>query len=343
MDPGIQMHHVESGGDPLAQWNISVNAIDVLIRKLVQENAELKAKIEDQEFQNYTLTTALSTTRSSFREKESLAKSLEVKLEEIQREVTISNARSQAERNLVMTLIDGDGYIFDRELLTRGEDGGRDAAKILSNGVMKHLSKEANRPASPDLWTMIFLSKDKLEAVLSRSSTCTAEQFRLFIKGFSQAQSLFSFVEVGPSKEAADHKIKEHLSKFIGNPKIFRVILGVDHDNGYSSAISSAMTNDPDQRLVLLQAHPDIARDIAALNLPMFSIDTLFKVDKLTTQAPSPPTSVPTQVAIVAGSYAAVAGPPKSPPASVAVTIKKITYSPEKNTIGWTKGAIKRE
>ena len=101
------------------------------------------------------------------------------------------------------------------------------------------------------------------------------------------------------------------------------------------------MTNDHDQRLVLLQAHPDIARDIAVLNLPTFSVDALFKEDKLVSLPPSIPAAVSTP-AVIGGSYAAAAGPPKTPPAGVATTPKKITYSPEKNTVGWTKAATVR-
>jgi hypothetical protein len=76
---------------------------------------------------------------------------------------------------------------------------------------------------------MIFVSRERLESVLARSvslqtmiarslyltcsvslfqDTCTSEQFKLFIKGFSRAHPLFSLVEVGANKEAADYKLR---------------------------------------------------------------------------------------------------------------------------------------
>lgn len=50
----------------------------------------------------------------------------------------------------------------------------------------------------------------------------------------------------------------------------------VDHDNGYSAALSAALTSGYRDRLVLLQAHQEIAREIRALNLTTFYIDGLF-------------------------------------------------------------------
>ena len=71
------------------------NVVPAILRKLVQENSELKTKIDDYEFQKFTLTTTLSTIRVSLTEKESLAVSLETQLKSLRQTVANSNARNE--------------------------------------------------------------------------------------------------------------------------------------------------------------------------------------------------------------------------------------------------------
>ncbi|KAK2755639.1 c-x8-c-x5-c-x3-h type zinc finger protein [Colletotrichum kahawae] len=54
-----------------------------------------------------------------------------------------------------------------------------------------------------------------------------------FGHGFSRAQPLFNFVDVGPGKEAADHKIRETLRLMVRNNQCKHIFFGPCHDNGY--------------------------------------------------------------------------------------------------------------
>ena len=58
---------------------------------------------------------------------------------------------------MILGLVDGDGYIFIKELTTQGMDGGQQSAKRLSDGVQKHLSNggEADLPRRGQLWLSI--------------------------------------------------------------------------------------------------------------------------------------------------------------------------------------------
>jgi hypothetical protein len=67
-----------------------------------------------------------------------------------------------------------------------------------------------------------------------------------------------------------------------------RLLLPVDHDNGYGTALSSAVTAGHGKHLVLLKAHRAIAHEIDALQLPTTEIPGLFMDEKLVVKVASP-------------------------------------------------------
>jgi len=54
----------------------------------------------------------------------------------------------------------------------------------------------------------MFMNKGGLADALNKINMCTQTEFDAFIHGFNQAGPLFSIVDVGPGKEAADNKVK---------------------------------------------------------------------------------------------------------------------------------------
>jgi hypothetical protein len=107
--------------------------------------------------------------------------------------------------NRLVVLIDGDGAIFNLDLIAQGQEGGHKAASLLSEGIMKRLP---NRN-SHQLWVYVFLNKRGLSDTFYRVAE---QQARLklddFMIGFNQSTERFIMVDVGGAKEAADAKIK---------------------------------------------------------------------------------------------------------------------------------------
>jgi hypothetical protein len=107
--------------------------------------------------------------------------------------------------NRLVVLIDGDGAIFDPELIAEGKEGGQRAASNLSDGIIQSLPGRNNH----HLWVYVFLNKKGLSDTLGRVSKLTAKQ-RLddFIIGFNHASERFVMADVGYAKEGADAKIR---------------------------------------------------------------------------------------------------------------------------------------
>lgn len=93
-----------------------------VLKTLLAESKNLKKQLEDIQFENYTMKTTIHVLRKETQEARSLAEKLQAKLDEA------DQAAPSIARNLVLTLLDGDGYIFHPDLLKKGESGGREAA-----------------------------------------------------------------------------------------------------------------------------------------------------------------------------------------------------------------------
>lgn len=86
--------------------------------------------------------------------------------------------------------------------------GARHAAMLLTQGLTEHMGTIDDSSGRGQVWLTIYCNKKGLTETLTSNKVCTAEQFEEFVRGFNQASPLFSFVDVGIGKEAADSKIK---------------------------------------------------------------------------------------------------------------------------------------
>lgn len=118
---------------------------------------------------------------------------------------------AQDDNPLIVCLIDGDGSIFLPELINQGQAGGRTAAQLLNKGLVDHLAKNQGDNTSASrgkVWLTVYCNKQGLSDTLNAANLAAPEAFEAFVVGFNQASPLFSIVDAGSGKEAADSKIK---------------------------------------------------------------------------------------------------------------------------------------
>ncbi|KAJ3883159.1 hypothetical protein F5051DRAFT_392159 [Lentinula edodes] len=181
----------------------------------------------------------------------------------------------------VVTLIDGDGAIFSKELIVQGQAGGLIAAQKISDSLIQHLS-ERYGSHQYQLWVYVFLNKKGLAETLGRlGSPQLKNNFEDFVTGFNQAAERFSMLDVGNAKEAADAKIKCHLEDDIRLPQTFKVVFAGCHDNGYVTNLRSQITAGYKNKLILLKSYAEMASGIAEMDLPILTIPDLFVAQKL--------------------------------------------------------------
>ncbi|EED79579.1 predicted protein [Postia placenta Mad-698-R] len=267
-----------------------VNDKDIFVEaRTVARNNELETRVEELERELSVWKAALKTADE---DKKTLSKTV------VQLERSIGSLRD--DNPLILCLIDGDGNIFSSELLSTGQAGGRQAAMLLTKGLTDHLastdSLDAALPGRGQLWLTIYCNKSGLVETLTHNNVCTAEQFDAFCAGFNQASPLFSIVDVGNGKEAADAKIKECLRVFTRFPQTSKVFFGGAHDNGYTSTLTYLQNEGLLDKIILLRGYKDLAYEIKGLELPHLDIQGLFMTKRLQTHS-SKKNNVPNQAA----------------------------------------------
>ncbi|KZV71325.1 hypothetical protein PENSPDRAFT_650785 [Peniophora sp. CONT] len=183
---------------------------------------------------------------------------------------------------LLVCLIDGDGTIFAPDLLAAGRTGGRQAASLLNKGLVDYIADlDDTLPPRCQVWLSIYCNKKGLVDTLVNNNVCSYEQFEEFYHGFNQASPMFSIIDVGYGKEAADAKIKENLRVFTKFPQTYRIFLGGSHDNGYSTTINHLANEGYLDKLILLKGYKMLAQELKSFDLPQVQIEGLFMTTKM--------------------------------------------------------------
>ena len=108
----------------------------------------------------------------------------------------------------IVVLLDGDGMIFNEELLQQGEKGGKEAASALWSAANDFVQRALPHLSSPKILARVYANVKGLGDVLQKSSTIDrASLFEDFARGFNGSKLLFDFIDVGTGKDKADDKI----------------------------------------------------------------------------------------------------------------------------------------
>lgn len=140
-------------------------------------------------------------------------------------------------------------------------------------------------------WRIVVHVVLNLQGLGRRLQSCglisQPDQLVEFGRGFSLAQPLFSFIDVGSGKERADHKARETLRLFLPNAQCEHVFFGPCHDNGYLPVLEEHHLHPTtSKRLTLIETTPAEV-GYARLNFPRISFDTVFRAKDL----PAKPTT----------------------------------------------------
>ena len=147
-------------------------------------------------------------------------------------------ARGQGKNPIVLVLVDGDGYIFDDELVRDGADGGTRAAKRLSDAIEYSLRRKGIEKC--DVIIRVYANLVGLSKALYKAGLCGAEKRSLapFTAGFNRAYGLNDFIDAGELKENADFKLRAMLDLYAENSHCKHIYLAACHDVGYVSELT---------------------------------------------------------------------------------------------------------
>ncbi|KAH8113331.1 hypothetical protein DFH11DRAFT_1510555 [Phellopilus nigrolimitatus] len=204
--------------------------------------------------------------------------------------------------------------MFSTKLIAKGQEGGRLAAKQLSESVHFHLT--AAQPCH--LWTYIFFDKLAfLNSLVWGGEDCRDARDRLeeFMSGFNQSCERFVMADIGNDKEAAGAKIRASLDFHARSHETYKVVFGGCHNNGYVSQLSSLqLTSVYREKLVLLPGYTEMASEFDKLHLPSLVIPGLFIPDKIIVESDSKQNQAASQTGAAVEDSPANCGPPPGLP-----------------------------
>ncbi|KAL8874829.1 MAG: hypothetical protein Q9198_006729 [Flavoplaca austrocitrina] len=184
----------------------------------------------------------------------------------------------------VLVLIDGDGMIFEDDLLRKGELGGKEAAAGLWNGIKDHVhNRLPDIPSDCRIMARIYANMKGLSEVCWRAGLVEkASLVEEFYRGFTGSKILFDFVDVGPGKDRADEKINELFRLHLGNFHCQHIFFGCSHDNGYARLLEQYTEPMITDRITLLEGVP-FEKELYAMKAKYSTtkIENLFRSTKI--------------------------------------------------------------
>ncbi|KAL1686273.1 hypothetical protein GGG16DRAFT_128828 [Schizophyllum commune] len=165
----------------------------------------------------------------------------------------------------VVVLLDGDGVLFDENFVSRGEQGGLDAARQLSDAITSHLKETlGDEVVGPRLriWMFGFLNLNGLAVAYSKADVASFADVKHFIRGFTSSSVPL-------------------LDDYVSMPTTLRVYFGGCHDNGYGAILRTLITDGYKDKIFLLQGYRDMASDISKLGLTECIVPGLFRPEKI--------------------------------------------------------------
>ncbi|KAM0718103.1 hypothetical protein Q7P37_006435 [Cladosporium fusiforme] len=170
-------------------------------------------------------------------------------------------ARGQERNPFVLVLVDGDGYIFDDDLVSSGAEGGQRAAHLLNDAVLASLRSRGLENCR--IMVRVYTNLVGLSKALSRLKLCGAEKRSLaaFAANFTRTNELFDFVDAGELKENADSKIRALFRQFVDNTQCRHIYFAGCHDVGYINELIPHRNNRDKITLVRNYAtHPEFGK-----------------------------------------------------------------------------------
>ncbi|KAK4555389.1 hypothetical protein LTR86_007686 [Recurvomyces mirabilis] len=167
-------------------------------------------------------------------------------------------ARGQERNPFVLVLVDGDGYIFDDDLVSTGAEGGQRAAHLLDEAVKKYARtriRELSGDAGPE-----------------------KRSLAPFIANFTRSMEMFDFVDAGELKENADFKIRALFHQFVENAQCRHIFFAGCHDVGYINELTPYASSR--ERITLIR-HPAFHPEFKKLGMRIEEFPNIFRTTPL--------------------------------------------------------------
>ncbi|KAH9482825.1 hypothetical protein JR316_0004925 [Psilocybe cubensis] len=297
-------------------WDETLSRLFNLSTSTVRRNTELESRVADLELE---LSVWKQAHAVAVEANERDTRVHNVQLAALNRQISNLDGFKNNNNALILCIINGDEFVFNRDLLHQGYQGGRTAAQRLTQAIAEQLAgEEIHVFGRLSFWITIYLNRSDLTEDIVGNGICTQEQFHDFLSGFTQASPRFSIIDVGNNKDALEAKIKEYIQIYAYFPQTLRIFFGGYDPVAYMSTLSALEKDQMLGKLVVLytsHTHEGNNERPNVFTLPRMILDGLFLSEKLS-RAPkklAPLSTGPFSAVTTNGGLISPQSPPRPP------------------------------
>lgn len=190
----------------------------------------------------------------------------------------------QDRNSYVTVILDGDHMIFTKDLLSKGEKGGKEAANLILDTITTFIAEHLHHLDSPKIVTKIYANIKTLSEHLAKLKVIEKPSvFDEFMRGMNSTQLLFDFVDAGTRPESTREKVTEQFHLSLYDCHCHQVILGCSSHNQYVKLLEETIQDDfVINHITLVEAVP-FEKDMATLkdSFKASILDNVFRTTKL--------------------------------------------------------------
>ncbi|KAI1611212.1 hypothetical protein EDD36DRAFT_315934 [Exophiala viscosa] len=191
----------------------------------------------------------------------------------------------------IAVLIDADLLVFTKELLSKGEKGGKEAANNIFTSVTAFVADHLHHLETPKIVVRIYANIKSLSETLARLKIIERPAILDdFVRGLNSTHLLFDFVDVGPRMNATKEKLSEQFKTNLYDCHCHQVLLGCGSDGQYATLLEETLKDCSVLDHITLLEDVPFEKEVATLkeNFKTTKFDNVFRTTKLG-PVPSPP------------------------------------------------------
>lgn len=184
-----------------------------------------------------------------------------------------------------LVLIDGNGYLFNDELVRDKEEGGMRAARMLNDAIEKYIRESLPQFKDVRVIVRIYADLTNLSKQLAKAKLTGLEKRSLapFSAAFTRAMHLFDFVDA-LDEEGTKFKIRESFKLAVEDSSCSHILYAACHDASYLSQLTP-YTGARD-KITLVQG-ADFNSEFHKFGLNVTQFPTIFRWSGLSSVTPN--------------------------------------------------------
>ncbi|KAH0369467.1 HIT-like protein, partial [Aureobasidium melanogenum] len=188
---------------------------------------------------------------------------------------------STEQGSFVLALIDGNELIFRSDFLSQGDQGGRQAARLLFQTINQYVFSSIDTLSiHTKVIVRVYVDLEELCSLCLRAGLVYhSNQFKLFVRGFCQDKTFFDMIDVGgKGREVVIDKMEANLHMNIIDTHCKHILFGCEDGEIYAPMLRTLFAGRVEARSRITLLHgTQLDSHLISLRLPSTQMNGVFR------------------------------------------------------------------